>query len=57
MAQAEFILGRIQSFIEKNGYSKDDIIRFETTVTQDVPHSQFSGIRGATSVFLFWLAQ
>ena len=51
-AQAEFILGRIQSFIEKNGYTKDDIIRYETTVTQDVPRSQFSGIRAASSAFL-----
>ena len=51
-AQAEFILGRIQSFIEKNGYSKEDIIRYETTVTQDVPRDQFSGIREASSAFL-----
>jgi 2-iminobutanoate/2-iminopropanoate deaminase len=51
-AQAEFILGRIQSFIEKNGYTKDDIIRYETTVTQDVPRSQFSGVREASSAFL-----
>ena len=50
-AQANFILGRIQSFIEKNGYSKNDIIRFVTTVTKDVPRSQFSGIRAATSAF------
>ena len=51
-AQAEFILGRVQSFIEKNGYSKNDIIRYVTTVTQDVPRSQFSGIREASSAFL-----
>ncbi len=51
-AQAEFILGRIQSFIEKNGYGKNDIIRYVTTVTKDVPRSQFIGIRGATSAFL-----
>ena len=51
-AQANFILGRIESFIEKNGYTKNDIIRFVTTVTKDVPRSQFSGIREATSTFL-----
>ena len=51
-AQANFIVGRIESFIEKNGYTKNDIIRFVTTVTKDVPRSQFSGIREATSAFL-----
>ena len=51
VAQTEFILGRIQSLIENNGYSKDNIIRFETTVTQEVPQSQFSGIFAATSAF------
>ena len=51
-AQAEFILGRIQSMIENNGYTKDNIIRYETTVTQAVPQDQFSGIRQATSGFM-----
>jgi 2-iminobutanoate/2-iminopropanoate deaminase len=51
-AQAEFIVGRIESFIEKNGYTNNDIIRYVTTVTKDVPRSQFSGIRAATSAFL-----
>ena len=51
VAQTEFILGRIQSLVENNGYSKDNIIRFETTVTQEVPQSQFSGIFAATSAF------
>ena len=51
VAQTEFILGRIESLIESAGYSKDNIIRFETTVTQDVPPSQFSGIFAATSAF------
>jgi len=43
-------LGRIESFIEKNGYSKDAILRFETTVSKDVPRIQFSEIRGATGM-------
>ena len=51
-AQAEFILGRIQSMIENNGYTKDNIIRYETTVTQKVPPEQFASIRQATSGFM-----
>ncbi|MEE8349967.1 MAG: Rid family hydrolase [Acidobacteriota bacterium] len=51
-AQAEFILGRIQAMIENNGYSKENIIRYETTVTQKVPPEQFAGIRQATSGFM-----
>ena len=50
--QTEFILGRFQELIENNGYSKDNIIRYETTVTREVPASQFSGIRQATSAFM-----
>ncbi len=50
--QAEFILSRIQSMIENNGYTKGNIIRYETTVTQKVPPEQFVDIRQATSGFM-----
>lgn len=50
-AQTRFILERIEAFIGENGYSKNDIIRYETTVTTDVPRGQFSDIRAATSSF------
>ena len=55
-AQTEFILGRFQELIENNDYSKDNIIRYETTVTREVPASQFSGIRQATSAFMSGIA-
>ncbi len=51
IAQTDYILSRIESFIEKNGYSKNDIIRIEATITKDVPQSQLSGIFGVLSAF------
>jgi hypothetical protein len=44
-------LSRIETFIEMNGYSKNDIIRIEATVTKDVPQSQLGGIFGVLSAF------
>ncbi len=51
IAQTDYILSRIEAFIEKNGYSKNDIIRIEATVTKDVPQSQLGGIFGVLSAF------
>ena len=51
IAQTDYILSRIEAFIEMNGYSKNDIIRIEATVTKDVPQSQLGGIFGVLSAF------
>ncbi|MFB3060550.1 MAG: RidA family protein [Candidatus Binatia bacterium] len=51
IAQTDYILSRIEAFIEKNGYSKNDIIRIEATVTKDVPQGQLGGIFGVLSAF------
>ncbi len=51
IAQTDYILSRIEAFIERNGYSKNDIIRIEATVTKDVPQSQLGGIFGVLSAF------
>lgn len=51
IAQTDFILGRIEDFIERNGYSKNDIIRIEATVTKDVPQDQLGGVFGVLSAF------
>lgn len=51
IAQTDFILGRIEDFIERNGYRKNDIIRIEATVTKDVPQDQLGGIFGVLSAF------
>ncbi len=51
IAQTDYILSRIEAFIEMNGYSKNDIIRIEATVTKEVPQSQLGGIFGVLSAF------
>jgi len=51
IAQTDYILSRIEAFIEENGYSKNDIIRIEATVTKEVPQSQLGGIFGVLSAF------
>ncbi len=51
IAQTDYILSRIEAFIEENGYSKHDIIRIEATVTKDVPQGQLGGIFGVLSAF------
>ena len=51
IAQTDYILSRIEAFIEMNGYSKNDIIRIEATVTKDVPQGQLGGIFGVLSAF------
>jgi len=51
IAQTDYILSRIEAFIEKNGYSKNDIIRIEATVTKEVPQSQLGGIFRVLSAF------
>ncbi len=43
-AQTDFILRRIEAFIKENGYRTTDIIRFEITVTKDVPPDHFPAI-------------
>ncbi len=51
IAQTDYILSRVEAFIEENGYSKNDIIRIEATVTKDVPQGQLAGIFGVLSAF------
>ena len=43
-AQTDFILRHIDAFIKENGYRTTDIIRFEITVTKDVPPDHFPAI-------------
>jgi len=50
-AQTQFILERIEEFITSNGYTKDNIIRYISTVTKEVPQEQFAGMRAATSAY------
>ena len=55
-AQTEYVLGRVEAFVEENGYSKDDIVRFEITVTQDVPPEDFQAlVSGYKSHRVNWL--
>ena len=51
VGQTRFILKDVQSFIEKNGYTKNDIIRIEFTMTKDVPQEAFGEIYGLFGEF------
>jgi enamine deaminase RidA (YjgF/YER057c/UK114 family) len=44
VGQTEYILNDLVRYLEQAGYSKNDIIRVEFTVTKDVDSSDYDGI-------------
>ncbi|BCL69452.1 hypothetical protein TUMSATVNIG1_14010 [Vibrio nigripulchritudo] len=52
VAQTKLILNQMQSFIEEAGYSVDDIVRTDWTLTNDVNSAQFEQIAALWEEFL-----
>ena len=50
-AQTRYILEDVESFLEKNGYTKHDIIRVEFTMTKDVEPAAYEEIFGIFAEF------
>ena len=44
VAQTKYILADVKSFLEQSGYSLDDIIRIEFTLTKDVDRAKYEEI-------------
>jgi enamine deaminase RidA (YjgF/YER057c/UK114 family) len=51
VAQTQYILADLKSFLERNGYSLDDIIRIEFTLTKDVDRAKYNEIFGLFAEF------
>lgn len=51
VAQTDFILDQLDTFLTDNDYSRDDIIRIEFTLTKDVTPEQFNEILGRFVAF------
>jgi len=44
VGQTRYILADVKTFLEQSGYSVDDIIRIEFTLTKDVDRAQYNDI-------------
>jgi 2-iminobutanoate/2-iminopropanoate deaminase len=51
VGQTKYILDDVKSFLERSGYSVDDIIRIEFTMTKEVDAAQFEEIFGLFIAF------
>lgn len=51
VAQSKFILDGMPAFLEQAGYTKQDIIRIEFTMTKDVPPESYDEIFGLFAGF------
>jgi len=51
VGQTRYILEDVQSFLEQNGYTKDDLIRIEFTMTKDVDPAKYGEIFGLFNDF------
>lgn len=46
VGQTDFVLTQLDNFLANNGYSRDDIVRIEFTLTKDVGPDEFNAILG-----------
>lgn len=51
VGQTQYILAEVKSFLERNDYSLDDIIRIEFTLTKDVDRARYNEIFGLFAEF------
>ena len=51
VAQTKYILADVTAFLERSGYSLDDIIRIEFTITKDVKPEQYGELFGLFAEF------
>jgi enamine deaminase RidA (YjgF/YER057c/UK114 family) len=46
VGQTDFVLNQLDNFLANNGYSRDDIVRIEFTLTNEVGPDEFNAILG-----------
>ena len=51
-AQTQYILESMGEFLEQSGYSRDDIVRIETTVTREVGPDDYGPMSAVMAEFL-----